>query len=177
MQGIKQEHWVHRHLPAGSNGWLLLIGAGKLLKAAFFVALGFGLLHMVHRDLLSLVTRWITDLRFDPEGRFVNFIIENVAGFSPHRIRVVSILIFCYAAVDVLEGVGLVLGMAWAEYLTLILSAGLLPWELFALLHKPSWPKGALTLINILVVIYLASYLQRRFQERRRRRPAAGVAP
>lgn len=165
----RHAHRIHPHIPAHSNRWLVLIGAGKLLKAAFFVALGFGLLHMVHRDLLSLVTRWITDLRFDPEGRFVNFVLDEVGAIGPHRLKVFSILSFCYAGVDVLEGTGLVLGKLWAEYLTLILSAALLPWELFSIAHKPTWPKAGLTLINVVVVIYLADYLQRRLREHRHR--------
>lgn len=145
-----------------SSDWLLLIGAGKLLKALFFVALGFGALHMVHRDLLGLVWRWMMDLRFDPEGRFVNFTLDKISEVSPHKLRVISIGVFCYAGVDVLEGIGLMLKKTWAEYLTLLLSAMLLPWELFEILRKPTWPKCVFTLLNIAVVLYLAAYLQRR---------------
>ncbi len=151
---------------SGSNRWLVLIGAGKLLKAILFVALGVGALHLVHRDLVSLVTHWIVDLRFDPESRFVNFILDKISLISPHKLRLISVGIFCYAAMDVLEGTGLVLGKAWAEYLTLIVTAALLPWEFFEILRKPNWPKVVFTLLNIAVVWYLATYLQKRMRER-----------
>ena len=162
-----------------SNGWLVLIGAGKLLKAVFFIALGFGVLHFVHRDLLSLVTKWVTDLRFDPESHAVNLVLEKVADVSPHSLRMISIAIFCYAAVDIVEGVGLVLGKAWAEYFTLLVSAALLPWEFYEIIRRPHWPKVVFTVVNIAVVVYLAAYLQRRLRERqadsqlRRQTPAA----
>ena len=149
-----------------TNRWLILIGAGKLLKAILFVALGFGALHLVHRDLVSVVTHWIVDLRFDPESRFINRILEKVSLISPHRLRQISAAIFLYAAMDVLEGTGLVLGKAWAEYLTLLVTASFLPWEFFEILRKPNWPKGVFTLLNIAVVCYLAAYLQRRLRER-----------
>ena len=151
---------------SGSNRWLVLIGAGKLLKAILFVALGFGALHLVHRDLVTIVTHWIVDLRFDPESRFVNFILDKTSLISPHRLKVISVGIFCYAAMDVLEGTGLVLGKAWAEYLTLVVTASFLPWEFFEILRKPNWPKAVFTLINIAIVWYLATYLQKRMRER-----------
>jgi uncharacterized membrane protein (DUF2068 family) len=154
-----------RQLPE-TNRWLILIGVGKLFKAVLFVALGFGALRLVHRDLVTVVTHWIVDLRFDPESRLVNLILDKIAAITPHRLRQISILIFCDAALDILEGVGLMLGKAWAEYLTLIVSVSFLPWEFFEILRKPSWPKAVLTLINIAVVLYLAAYLQRRMRER-----------
>ena len=147
-----------------TNRWLILIGAGKLLKAVFFVALGFGALRLVHRDLVSLVTHWIVDLRFDPESRFINFILEKIADVTPHRLRQISVLIFCDAGIDLLEGYGLIRGKSWAEYLTLIVTASLLPWEFFEILRKPSWPKAVLTLLNMIVVLYLAQNLQRRMR-------------
>jgi uncharacterized membrane protein (DUF2068 family) len=150
-----------------SNRWLVLIGAGKLLKAVLFVALGFGALHLVHKDLVSVVYQWTLDLRFDPESHFVNYILDKVSLISPHRLRLISVGIFVYAAVDTLEGMGLILGKTWAEYLTLILTASLLPWEFFELAHRPNWPKLIFALLNIAVVWYLAAYLRRRHQERR----------
>ncbi len=150
-----------------THRWLVLIGIGKLLKALLFVALGIGGLHLVHRDLVSVVTHWIVDLRFDPESHFVNVVLDKLSDVTPHRLKQISILIFCYAGVDVLEGTGLILAKPWAEYLTLIVTASLLPWEFFEILHKPNWPKVVFTLLNIVVVFYLAAYLQRRIQERK----------
>ncbi len=151
---------------SGTNRWLVLIGIAKLFKAVLFVALGIGALHLVHRDLVSLVTHWIVDLRFDPESRFVNRILEKISLISPHRLRMISAGIFCYAALDVLEGVGLVLGKGWAEYLTLLVTASFLPWEFFEILRRPNWPKVIFTMLNIAVVIYLGAYLQKRLRER-----------
>jgi uncharacterized membrane protein (DUF2068 family) len=164
MQSTMSTH--HRGLK-NSNRWLVLIGGAKLLKALAFIALGFGALHLVHRDLLSLVTQWIVDMRFDPESHAVNFVLEKVAGVSPHKLRLISYFIFGYAAVDVIEGTGLILGKAWAEYFTLIVSAALLPWEFFEIIRHPNWPKAVFTLLNILVVVYLALCLERRLRARR----------
>jgi uncharacterized membrane protein (DUF2068 family) len=150
--------------------WILLIGGFKLLKGFLFVLLGIGALRLVHRDIVDLLTRWLIDWHFDPESRFVNLVLDKAALIDAHRMKQISIAIFCYAGLDFIEGTGLVLEKTWAEYLTLILTASFLPWEFFELLRRPTWVKASLTLVNLLVVIYLVFYVQRNLRERHRRR-------
>ena len=154
---LVQKDGAHPH-----NKWLVLIGAIKLIKAVVLVALGFGALKLLHRDLVDTVTRWVVDMRFDPEGRLVSLVLEKVAGISPHRLRQISIGIFCYAAMDVIEGGGLVLEKWWAEYLTLIVTASFLPWELFEIVRHVTKAKIVISLLNLAVVVYLVVYLQAR---------------
>jgi uncharacterized membrane protein (DUF2068 family) len=142
------------------NRWLVLIGAGKLLKALAMIALGFGALRLLHKDLVEIVTHWLADMRFDPEGRMVTLVLSKISGISPHRLREISIVIFCDAGLDALEGFGLVLEMWWAEYLTLIVTASFLPWELFEIIRHVTWPKIVLTILNVAVLVYLVRYLQ-----------------
>jgi uncharacterized membrane protein (DUF2068 family) len=153
---------VPRGRPHHHNKWLVLIGALKLGKALFLVALGFGALKLLHRDLVDTVMRWFVDMRFDPEGRLVSLVLEKVAGISPHRLRQISIGIFCFAAMDIVEGTGLVLEKWWAEYLTLIVTASFLPWELFEILRHVTRAKIVIALLNLAIVIYLVVYLQAR---------------
>lgn len=141
--------------------WIQLIGGFKLLKGVLFILLGIGVLKLVHRDVSDLLLRWLTDWHFDPEGRFVNLVLDKAALIDAHRMKQIGIAIFCYAGLDFLEGTGLVLEKTWAEYLTLILTASFLPWELFEILRHPTWIKATLTLVNVLVVVYLVFYVQR----------------
>lgn len=155
--------WLkHPSGPHAHNKWLVLIGAVKLLKAAFLIAIGFGALKLLHRDLVYTVTHWFVDMRFDPEGRLISLILEKVAGISPHRLRQISIGIFCFAAMDIVEGTGLVLEKWWAEYLTLIVTISFLPWELFEIVRHVTRAKIVIALLNLAVVIYLVVYLQAR---------------
>ncbi len=159
--------WVRRKRQAHAhNKWLVMIGAVKLLKALLLVALGFGALKLLHRDLVDTVTHWFADMRFDPEGRLVTLVLGKVSGISHHRLRQISIGIFCYAAMDVIEGSGLVLEMWWAEYLTLIVTASFLPWEIFEILRRVTEAKIVIALLNLAVVLYLVFYLQERARTR-----------
>jgi uncharacterized membrane protein (DUF2068 family) len=140
--------------------WIQVIGGFKLLKGVLFILLGIGALKLVHKDIVDILTRWLLNWHFDPESRFVNLILDKAAMIDAHRMKQISIAIFCYAGLDFIEGTGLMLKKTWAEYLTLILTASFLPWEFFEILRHPTWAKAVLTLINVLVVIYLAFYVQ-----------------
>ncbi len=161
---------VQKHAPvSASEKWVIAIGVIKLVKAALFILLGIGAIKLLHSDLVDVVTRFIVGLRFDPEGRFVNLILEKVALINPHRLKLISFAIFAYAALDIIEGTGLVLRKTWAEYVTLILTASFLPWEMFEIFHHVTWLKIVLTLLNIAVVVYLAFYVQMTVRQRRER--------
>lgn len=151
--------------------WIVLIGAFKLAQALLFVLLGIGAIRLLHRDLVGIAEHFIYQLRFiNPEGRLVNLILVKVAMIDPHRLRQISAVIFVIAAMDALEGMGLVLEQAWAEFVTLILTAALLPLELWELVRRVTLMKAGLIVINLAVVAYLAFYVRLRMQERRARR-------
>lgn len=145
---------------------LVLIGMFKLLKGLLFVLLGIGALKLIHKDIVDVLTRWLIDRHFDPESKFVNLVLDKAALIDAHRLRQISVAIFCYAGLDFVEGTGLILEKTWAEFLTLILTASFLPWELFEILRHPTWVKAVLTLVNVIVVVYLIYYVKRHLRRR-----------
>jgi uncharacterized membrane protein (DUF2068 family) len=151
--------------------WLVLIGILKLVKATLFILLGVGAIRLLHKDLVDVVTHFILALRFDPENHLINLILEKVALISPHRLREISIAIFLYAALDIIEGTGLALEKAWAEYLTLILTASFLPWEVYEIFRHITWLKVVLFALNTAVVIYLIFHVQGRIRARAGQNP------
>jgi uncharacterized membrane protein (DUF2068 family) len=153
---------VHRH----HNQWLILIGLLKLLKAILFFLIGIGALRLLHKDLVDVLTRAAVDMRFDPESHFVNMLLEKVSLLNDHRLKQISVAVFSYAALDILEGVGLILEKAWAEYLTLILTASFLPWELFEIFRHVTGFKIGLITLNVLVLVYLIFHVQSRARYR-----------
>lgn len=135
--------------------WLELIGLLKLLKGAFFVALGFGLLQMLHRDLYLFALQAVEALHLDPDRLLIANLLDKVSLVTDHRLKQLSGLVFLYASLDFVEGVGLVLEKRWAEYFTLILTIALLPFEIFKLIHHPNHWTVSVLIVNILIVIYL----------------------
>src|ERR1700744_1868032 len=107
------------------NRWLIAIGVLKLLKAILFVSMGFGIIRLLHKDIADVLYRAVLALRFDPENHIVNVLLEKSALLSPKILKEISAGIFLYAVLDTIEGVGLVLEKAWAEYFTLALTGAL----------------------------------------------------
>jgi uncharacterized membrane protein (DUF2068 family) len=149
---------------------IVAIGIFKLLQGLLFVLVGIGAIRLLHRDLMQIAEHFILAMRFDPEGRFVNLVMDKLALIDSHRLKQISVAIFAVASLDLVEGIGLVLEKAWAEYVTLVLTASFLPWEFFEIVRRATWIRATLLGINLAVVIYLVYYVQARMRERRIRR-------
>ncbi len=152
--------------------WIIAIGVFKLLQALLFISLGIGAIRLLHKDLMDLAEHLILAMRFDPEGRFVNLFLDKVALIDPHRLKQISAVVFAIAALDIIEGTGLVLEKVWAEYVTLVLTASFLPWEFFEILRRTTWIRLVLLVINLAVVVYLLYYVRLRVRQRRARENA-----
>ena len=112
------------------NRWLVLIAAFKLLQALLYMAVGVGALRLLHKDVGEVLESLANHLRFNPESRFVNFILEKSSLIDDRLLRQIGEVVFIYAGLDLIEGTGLYLEKAWAEYLTLAITASFLPLEL-----------------------------------------------
>ena len=158
------------HAKKSSRG-LLAIGLFKLGKAIFFFALGMGALHLVHKNLGDVLLRMENALHFDPEGEFAGMLQDKVDLVSGRQLRQVSIASVGYSIIALTEGIGLMMQQTWAEYMTLILTTGALPWELYEIVRRPSWMRVAVLVINLAVLGYLLWFLRAK-----RRRAAAEAA-
>jgi uncharacterized membrane protein (DUF2068 family) len=137
------------------NQWLILIAAFKLAQAVLFVAVGVGALKLVHKDVGDVLEKLAHHLRFSPESRFVNFVLDKASLVNDRLLRRIGEVGLIYAALDLLEGTGLYLEKTWAEYLTLAITASFLPLEIFEVLRRVTWVRSGLLAINFLVFLYL----------------------
>lgn len=143
------------------NRGLLMIGAFKLLEAVFFVLVGLGAFHLMHRDLEDEALRLAGRLRIDPDGRLLLWVLDHLDDITAHRLRQIGFATFFYAALRVVEGVGLVLEKVWAEYLTVGVTVAFLPWEIYEIARKLDWVRVGILLINLAVLAYLVYWLRR----------------
>ncbi len=141
---------------------LLAIAIFKLAKSAFFFGLGVGAVHFLHKDLGDYVLRLARELRFDPESRAVALVLDKVDLIDSHRLKEIGVATFAYSGVALTEGIGLLLERTWAEFLTLILTISFLPWEMYELIRRPHWVRGAIFAINLGVLWYLVWLLRRK---------------
>ncbi len=144
------------------NRWLELIAVYKLLQAALLVSVGVGALKLLHKDVADVLTNLVMALHRNPEGRLVSFLIDKAALVDDHMLRRISLFMFGYAALGLLEGLGLMLEKVWAEYLTAIITASFLPLEIFELMHRVTPVRIGFLVANLAVLAYLVWHLIRR---------------
>jgi uncharacterized membrane protein (DUF2068 family) len=149
------------------NRWLILIAIFKFAQALLFIAIGVGALRLLHKDIGDMLTQLADHLRFNTEPRFINFIIEKAAGVDDHMLRRISTVFFVYAALDLMEGIGLYLEKVWAEYFTLAITASFLPLELYEVFRRVTWIRVGLLVVNTLVLLYLAKLIWERRRSKR----------
>ena len=133
----------------------MTIAVYKFVKAAALLALGFGELHYLHRDLAHEVAHWVDLLRVDPHNHYLMWVMEKVSKVDEHRLRQLSVGTFFYAVLFLCEGTGLALGKRWAEYLTIVSTASLLPIEVYEILSNPGVGKVVVLVANLVIVAYL----------------------
>lgn len=140
---------------------LLLVGVFKICKAIFFIGVGAGAIHLMHRNLGELVMRIIDALPIDPEGRVVSMVMDKADLIDAHDLRRIGAGAFIYSVLCVIEGTGLLMRKGWAEYFTVILTVLGLPLEVFELLHRVTWLRVGALVTNLFILAYLLWVLKK----------------
>lgn len=145
-------------LPRHDAG-LLIIAAYKLIQALLFAAIGVGALHLLHKDVGDQLAQFAHHLRFNPESRVVDFVLDKASLLNDPLLKRIELAAFAYAGIGIIEGIGLYLEKAWAEYLTLAITASFLPWEIFEILRRVTWFRSGLLVANVLIFFYLLQFV------------------
>jgi uncharacterized membrane protein (DUF2068 family) len=141
---------------------LRVIAVERSVRGVLLLAAGTYLLFHLSTDFGHLAERIIHGVDIDPRQRFFRRIVSRLHELHAHEIRIAGLVALGYGTLELVEGVGLWLDQLWAEYLTVIATSLLIPFELYELAHRPTlWKAGGL-LVNVLIVVYLASALRQR---------------
>jgi len=134
-------------------------------KALVLIALGIGLLVAGRQGWL---TQWAVSaqqqLNLDTDETIIEqvfFRLLVLIGNFPHM-TLLAIGAFAYALLEGTEGIGLAMRRRWAEYLTVIATGVLIPFEAYEVVHKVTLFRVGALLLNLAVVGYLA-YRKRLF--------------
>ena len=106
--------------------------------------------------------RWVDALRVDPDNHYIRAILARVLVVNDRTLKEISAGTFCYAALFLTEGTGLLLGKRWAEYFTIIVTGSFLPLELYELMKHVSIAKVLVIVLNVVIVAYLGARVRSR---------------
>lgn len=138
---------------------LKVIAAFKFVKAATMLAAGFAALGLLSPPRAALTEAWLEHLALGHGHRlltaFAGRVLPLLSAAGSHRLLELAIGAFLYASLFLVEGVGLLRGRRWAEYLALIATSSFLPLEGLALWQHPTLIPAGTIILNFAVVVYL----------------------
>jgi len=148
------------------SGIIVAIGAFKLVKAVILVAAGLGAIKLIQGGPSEMADRILEAIPVAPGTRFLERAAAKLGMMSEKQLAGIAFGTFAYAAVFLVEGVGLLLRKTWAEWLTVIVTASFIPFEVVHAVRHTSAGGIAGLVLNIAIVVYL---LVRRIRERKHR--------
>ena len=151
-------HGLTESDPAHKVG-LRTVAVYEAIKGILVLAVGFGLLALIHRDVEALAERLVRHLRFDPASRYPRIFLAAADRVADSKLWFLSFAAVFYSTLRFIEAYGLWLSRRWAEWFALIYCAIYLPVEIYGLWKGVNWVKLLLFVINAGVVIYLGHAL------------------
>lgn len=143
---------------------LRLLAAERLTRALLLLGLGYAVVRFRHsqRGFREAFDRALPAARPLQNALHVNLVdtafvvrIEKVLQSRPHTLTLIAAALFGYAALQLLEGVGLALLKRWGEYVAAVGTSIFLPLEVHELLKKVTVLRAGAFVINIAAVAYL----------------------
>ncbi len=150
-----------------------IIAALALFKAALFLIGGLVLGRFIDHEGVTLVMRVAAWLHVEPQWQPLVRGVQGLANVDLARLQLLDLTCFAYAALYLIQGIGLWFDRWWAEWLTVIMTSLLLPFECYELVKDPRWSVALVLALNLAVVAYLI----RRLRQRRRAQHATAAAP
>jgi uncharacterized membrane protein (DUF2068 family) len=144
-----------------SHRALRIIAAYKLVKALALLLVAATAFGLIGQGNLQSLSDWIMALPIHHGHGFVVRAIDQLFALGPRKFLAIGIAACIYAAVFLIEGWGLWREKRWAEYLTVIVTASLIPLEVWEIFHHLTWVKVLALPVNVAIVLYLIQLLRR----------------
>jgi uncharacterized membrane protein (DUF2068 family) len=141
--------------PRPKSTTLLFIALFKLTKGVLLLIVAIGAHKLLHRDVADTVAHWVDIFRVDPDNRYIHRLLARALAVTPAQLKAASVGTFIYSGLLLTEGIGLLLRKGWAEYFTIITTAGLIPLEVYEIVHHLTIAKIVILAVNVAIVAYL----------------------
>jgi uncharacterized membrane protein (DUF2068 family) len=155
IPAILQEPRRHRYLK--------LIALFKIGKGVLLLLLGVSLLFLNARSRwMDAISDWTADEILLEHSKGISFLLHKLqAVLAGGALRATGLLALFYSAVLFTEGIGVYMEQRWAELLMIFATAGLIPFEVRHLWHRPGLVGVLILLANCFIVWFLYRVLKR----------------
>lgn len=143
--------------PAG----LRLIAIMEASKGTIALLISLGLHELMGQNLQQLTEKLINHLHLNPASYYPGHLLQALADINNTKLMIVTVGALLYSFIRFVEAYGLWYQYRWTEWLALVSSVVYLPFELYELYQKVNLLSLLLLMLNTLVVIYLATVLNK----------------
>ena len=147
-------------MPAKDHRALRLIAIFKLVKATGLLIVAIVAFGLVRQADVDIFAGWIAHLPIQNGHGVIVRALDEFLQLGPHKFIAIGIAACVYASLFIVEGWGLWQRKRWAEYLTVIATASLIPFEIWEIYRGFTWTKIGALLLNVAIVLYLIRILR-----------------
>jgi uncharacterized membrane protein (DUF2068 family) len=138
-----------------SPAMLRVIGVFKLAKSLLLFIAAVATLKLVHRDLVTTLADIAHRFHVAPGNRYLNEALAKLLSVTKRQLELLAGILAAYGVLFGIEGIGLLLQKHWAEWMVVISTSGLIPFEVFEMFHHFGWAKLIGFIINVAILAYL----------------------
>ena len=139
---------------------LVAIAVFKLFKGVTLIALGLGAFRLLNPETVHRLTNWLLHFSLTTGQRFIDRAIDVLSKLTRGHAAALGLGAILYGSLFTVEGIGLWKGKRWAEYLTVIATSLLIPFEIYELTRRLTPVRLSALAVNVAAVIYLVYRLR-----------------
>lgn len=141
---------------------LRAIALFRFAKAAVLILAGASVLRLVHKDVGAVAEKLVEQFHLNPGNHHLILAIARVSKLTPGHLREIGLAAFFYAGLFIIEGIGLWMLKRWGEWVTVVVTSSLLPFEVISVWRHATIPKIVIFTINAAIVAYLIYLIRRK---------------
>lgn len=138
--------------------FLKIIIIEKLVLGVMAVLLAFGIISLINEDMEEFADKLVIFFNLDMDNYYIEALIDKIGMIENGTIIGISIGMVSYATLNLVEAYGLHRRKRWAEWLTVIATSLLIPFEIYEIIQEQTIIRIGILILNIAIVYYLAKH-------------------
>jgi uncharacterized membrane protein (DUF2068 family) len=140
-----------------------VIAIFKFIKALLLILTSYGVHKLLDPNLIEKLHVWSATVTDRVDQRLILRALTYIEGMGAGKLHLVILVTVAYTAVVLVEGTGLWLRKRWAEWVTVVATTSLIPFELWELIQRQPghrWTVATTLAVNVLIAADLAHLLR-----------------
>jgi hypothetical protein len=157
---------------------VILIGIFKLGKGFLMILTAVTAIALSKPDFNQRFQEWVAAMSIGPHRRRIgDFVLTHILGLQDNLYKAIAVGAALYATMFFTEGMGLLFNKTWAEWMVVVTSAGLIPFELGEIYRRPGLVAVIVFILNVAIVVYLYLHVRNEMKQHGSATTPSGTPP